>query len=491
MKKRLIVLLFLVALSIPAVWLIIKPGYFPIHDDTQIVRVSQMHQALSEGQFPVRFVKDLGYGYGYPIFNFYNPLPYYFGAFFMFLGLNAIAATKIMFIFPIILCGLTMFLLARKYFSQLAALATGLFYIYAPYHAVQIYVRGAVAEYWAYAFLPLLILAWLNQQKLLAGVVLGLLILSHNLTALMIIPILGILFFIKLFLTKSKSSFIYYSLQVCLIGLGLAGFFWLPALLEKGFTQVSLMLANQSRTSEHFIFPYQLWTSGWGFGGSVAGINDGMSFMVGKLHLILSFFSLPIIFMSRKLNKKVKLLLIFCFSCLILSFFMIFPLSSFIWSNFRILDFIQFPWRWLIFITLFTCILTGFSIDYFEKIAKKYVNKKIVIIISSLLIVMFVTYSSKFFKPKYKFPMTAEQALAVERVEWLISMRSDEYLPQGFIVPETKEEALGPKNPVNQKIIENFIQTNPLRTTANFISLASILWLILQLFKKRFKLLVK
>ena len=477
-------LAFLIVLSIPAAWLIIKPGYFPMHDDTQIVRVNQMYQALRQGQFPVRFVEGLGYGYGYPIFNFYNPLPYYFGAFFMFLNLDAITATKIMFIFPIILSGLTMFFLAKKYFSQLSALVSSLFYIYTPYHAVQIYVRGAVAEYWAYAFSPLLILALLNQQKLLAGLALALLILSHNLTALMIIPIIGILFFIKLFFLKSKSSFVYYLLQVGLIGLGLSAFFWLPALLEKGLTQVDLMLANQTSPLDHFIFPYQLWTSLWRFGGSVFGIKDGMSFMVGKLHLIFSLLSLPIIFIYPKLTKKLKLFLLFSFSCLFFSFFMIFPLSYSIWSNFRILDFIQFPWRWLIFITFFTSILTGFSFNYFETIAKKYINKKIVTIIGYLLLIVFVIYSTKFFKPKYKFSMTSAQALAAERVHWLISMRSDEYLPKNFIVPQTKEEALGPKNPLNQKIIVDFAQPNFLRTIANFISLASIIWLITKLLKK-------
>src|SRR3989344_260848 len=185
--------LLLLFLSLPAIWPIATPGYFPMHDDTQVVRVDQMFQALRLGQFPVRFVPDLGYGYGYPIFNFYNPLPYYFGSGFMFLGLDALIATKIMFIFPILLSGLTMYLLTRRYFSHLAALTAGLFYVYAPYHAVQVYIRGAVAEYWAYALLPLCLYAFLSRRRLLATISLALLILSHNLTAFMFIPFLGIL----------------------------------------------------------------------------------------------------------------------------------------------------------------------------------------------------------------------------------------------------------------------------------------------------------
>ncbi|MBI2034661.1 MAG: hypothetical protein HYT11_02915, partial [Candidatus Levybacteria bacterium] len=71
-------------------------GFFPMHDDTQVARVYEMWKALRDGMFPVRWVPDLGYGYGYPIFNFYAPLAYYAGAFFIFLGVDALTATKFM-----------------------------------------------------------------------------------------------------------------------------------------------------------------------------------------------------------------------------------------------------------------------------------------------------------------------------------------------------------------------------------------------------------
>ena len=71
-------------------------GFFPIHDDTQVARVFGMGKALSDGVFPVRWIEDLGYGYGYPIFNFYAPLSYYFGGFLNILGFDALTSTKIM-----------------------------------------------------------------------------------------------------------------------------------------------------------------------------------------------------------------------------------------------------------------------------------------------------------------------------------------------------------------------------------------------------------
>src|SRR6266571_3739128 len=80
----------------------IKPffesGFFPIHDDTQVARVFEMNKSLGDGMFPVRWVSDLGYGYGYPIFNFYAPLAYYVGGIANLVGFDVFFATKFMMI---------------------------------------------------------------------------------------------------------------------------------------------------------------------------------------------------------------------------------------------------------------------------------------------------------------------------------------------------------------------------------------------------------
>src|SRR3989344_5461144 len=96
MKQHILPIILLIILS----WWAIRPlttsGFFPMHDDTQVGRVVAMGKALRNGQFPVRWVSDLGYGYGYPIFNFYGPLPYYIGGVLYAAGLSGLVATKIM-----------------------------------------------------------------------------------------------------------------------------------------------------------------------------------------------------------------------------------------------------------------------------------------------------------------------------------------------------------------------------------------------------------
>ena len=66
----------LLVLIIPTFSFLIKPGlYWNMHDDMQLVRQLEMDKCLKDGQIPCRWTPDLGYGYGYPLFNFYPPLP--------------------------------------------------------------------------------------------------------------------------------------------------------------------------------------------------------------------------------------------------------------------------------------------------------------------------------------------------------------------------------------------------------------------------------
>jgi uncharacterized membrane protein len=95
-----------------------------------------MASALIDGQFPVRIVKDLGYGFGYPIFNFYGPLPYYIGGLIAVTGISALIATKIMMGIGMVLASITMFLVMRSFIGSLPAAVSAIVFMYAPYHAI-------------------------------------------------------------------------------------------------------------------------------------------------------------------------------------------------------------------------------------------------------------------------------------------------------------------------------------------------------------------
>ena len=487
--KSFLIAVLLIAVSLPAIYQIITPGYFPIHDDTQVARINQMYKALSAGQFPVRWVPDLGYGYGYPIFNFYNPLPYYFGSLFMFFGLDALLAAKMMFIFPIILSGSTMYLFSKLMLPRWGAALAAVLYLYAPYHGVQIYVRGAVAEYWAYAVLPLVFYAIWKRKIILAGLSLAALITSHNLTAFMSIPFISLFILIKFFEVKNKLLFTVYCLLFTALALSASAFFWLPAIAETAKTQVSQMVfENFDPPAKHLITTSQLWTSPWGYGGSSPGTDDGLSLQLGKVHLLGSFAAIAILlycYIAKR--KKIQLtfeqsnnLAIFFAISLIASIYLLLPYSTVIWNSISLLSYIQFPWRFLTFASFFASVLTAYAI---LKVYETFVNhnrrqatgdrRQPIILVTCCLLL--VAYSIKFFQPRFKYPTSAAELTPRERILWEVSRRSDEYLPIGFIRPNSLEEALRVNNPINQALIDKIKQPTKIRLTGNFISLLTLI----------------
>ncbi len=453
--------------SIFAIKPFLSHGFFPTHDDTQVARVFEMHESLRDGMFPVRWVSDLGYGYGYPIFNFYAPLAYYTGAFFMFLGFNALDATKIMMALGVMASGVSMYFLSREFWGKTAGVISGLLYVYAPYHALNIYVRGAIAELWAYAFLPLAFLGiykvyeglkeYANlQQKLnikdlklklkraiwywvcLTALSYAGIILSHNLTAMMVSPFLfGFAFFmyIKCRLLEKiyRPYFVIFGL---LIGMILSAFYWLPVPLEMKFTDVLSVVGGGSDYRDHFACISQLWNSPWGFAGSAPGCLDGFSLKIGKLHILLGIISLfTLIPLSKEDKTKFYIVILFQIFLLI-SLFLTLKESSFIWNALPPMAFFQFPWRFLVLVSFLISLLGGSVIWIMENInTKSQLYNKLKYFIAFILILGIVIINSKIFVPKELIPGKSEDYTNEKELKWRVSKISDEYMPVGFFKP--------------------------------------------------------
>lgn len=422
--------IFLLVLSLGSIWPLFRTGFFPMHDDTQVARVYEMAQALKAGQFPVRWVGDLGYGFGYPIFNFYAPLPYYVGAFFNLLGFNPLLATKIMFSLGIILAGISIYLLVKEFFGPLGGLIAALFYLYAPYHALDVYVRGAVGEFWAMASLSLVFLGFYRLYRgrrigvLVASLAFAAVILSHNLTAMMLMPFIlltGIFMFLS---SKNKKFVICCLLLVALLSLGISAFYWLPAISEMWFTKVLSQIGGGADFRDHFVYLDQIWASPWGFAGSAAGRLDGMSFMLGKLHLILALVCL------LTLSKPVFL----AFGFLLISIFLTTNYSQFIWEAIKPMAFIQYPWRFLALSTFFVSFCAG---AVTLRLPKKKVIKWAV---SVALILVLLFLNVKYFRPQIYLNLGAKDYINEENLKWRTSKISDEYLPKDFPVPQNSNE---------------------------------------------------
>ncbi len=432
----LIILLFSALTSFP----LLKVGLHTMHDDQQVARLFLFDEALKAGQFPPRWVSSLGFGFGYPLFVFYPPLVYFIGEIFHLVGFGFIDSIKIVFFLSIFLSGISMFILTRYLFGTIAALVGSAYYIFVPYRALDVYVRGALAESFSFVWLPLIIYSILKLTKnpnhynaILIAVFLTLLMITHNLIFLPFSLILFV-FISQLFtFTKNKKKFVFYSSLAFIYAALLSAFFWMPALAEKKFTIVdNLLIVNLASYKIHFVYPIQLWNWTWGFGGSTAGILDGISFKIGKIHILISITSAIIALLYLKFTNKLKgnSRSIYYFASLI---FLLFSLSAFmttsysqaIWSSMKPLAYLQFPWRFLTFTALFSSILAAAIIYMLKLPAFK-------LPVSIILVLALILPNTKLFKPQYyRTNLTDGTATSYETLSWEVSQSSFEYIPQG------------------------------------------------------------
>ncbi len=473
-KVRIYTILFLFILSLGAILPLFHQGFFPIHDNGQVQRVYEMSKALSDGMFPVRWSQDLGFGYGYPFFNFYSPLIYYLSSILYLGGMSAIFSVKFVIILGVLMSGLGMYLLGSKLFNNLAGLTAGLLYVYAPYHALDIYVRGDMAEAFAYALIPFIIffLIKLCQTKqwryvVLSSVFYTALILTHNLTALMATPfifLLSLVFIIRSLYNHNRKM-IYYFILTIVCSLLISAFYWLPSLTEMNLTNVNSVTQGGSDYHTQYACLSQLWDSPWGYGGSIPGCVDGLSFRVGKLHLFLSVitFVFFIVILWKKIEfKKYTNIFIALFLGLLFSLFMTLSWSEWLWNLLPFMKFFQFPWRFLILASFFSSLIGGSAVFILEKILhKRFWKLKVGYLYIVVVILLGGILYPKLFIPQTYYNFTDQNYINESYLLWQSSLVSYEYLPKIIKIPSSSKEALAyhPISAKGQILLKNYKQT--------------------------------
>ena len=151
--------LLLPLLALPALWHFLTHG-LPQHSADGLLhlfRLALLDKQVSAGMLYPRWMPELVLGRGYPLLNFYGPASYYLALIFRIAGLSLAPSLIAAFAVLIVLAGAGAYLLARDLFpgkSPLAALVSGVAYMYAPYLLTNVYIRGAIAEVAAQALLP-------------------------------------------------------------------------------------------------------------------------------------------------------------------------------------------------------------------------------------------------------------------------------------------------------------------------------------------------
>lgn len=398
MKKYFSFLIILI-LSFFTFYRLLRSGFWSMQDDMHVFRLQQLDLCFEDGQIPCRYIPDGGFGYGYPLFNYYSPFVYYFAQNFHLLGFSLINSLKITFLLSNLTAVLGMFLLSSHFWGNSGAIIATTLFVFAPYRATDFYVRGALAEFTALNLLPLLFWSYLQPISLITVIVTTIFLLSHNLFALTAIPLL-ILFIL---LRKRFNKII-----LLLASLSLSAFFLVPAILEKNLVTVATMTQGYFDYKAHFTTLAQLFLDrSWGFGASLWGPKDDMSFQVGIVHWLIPL--LLFIFTFIKPNKFKLLNLIRL--CLILGLFFLFLThnkSSFIWQLLPFMPYFQFPWRFIGFAVFFFSFASGAVIQFFS-------NKKL--IFSLLTAILIVLLNFNYFKEDIWYPgLTDQQKLSPSEI---------------------------------------------------------------------------
>lgn len=348
--------LIIIGISLFACSKLFSPYFYTSQDGPgHLIRMIEFHEAVNDGQMPVRIAKRINFGLGYPFFEFNYPLVYYLGDGLQRLGLSPLDAFKGILVGATVLSGFSFFFWLLPYTGTLASVVGAIFWVIAPYKFLNMYVRGNVAEYLGLAMVSvgLLVVDRYVRKQTNAYVVIGyfvLFLLSHNITVLIGLPLL---FLYGIWADKQsvwRLSF-YLVFALCM-----TAFFWIPAMVEAPMTKLSEL---RSDYVSYFSTFRDIIYSPWGFGSFDAGPTPGkMSVQLGLVHTFISIVAMFLWFTSRRKNNFVVF-----FGLLIpVWIFLTLPISRPLWDTLLPLQFVQIPWRYVGYLTLSASVLASYVV---------------------------------------------------------------------------------------------------------------------------------
>ena len=139
-KINYILLLFLISL-LPLISIGRKGGYESGDLSIHSIFAISFYNSLRDGNFIPRWAGEMYFGYGYPLFIFIYPLPYYIVSLFHLLGFDFTSSVKLLLVFSYLVSGLFMYLWIKIILGKIPAFTASVFYLFAPYHLVDMHLR--------------------------------------------------------------------------------------------------------------------------------------------------------------------------------------------------------------------------------------------------------------------------------------------------------------------------------------------------------------
>lgn len=383
-------ILLVILFSLFSIGPLLQPGYpWDAHDARHSVYfLFEFDQGIADGiPFP-RWQPDFAFGYGYPFFNIYGPLPTYLAEAFHLLGLGFTDAIKAVFALSVMASGLAMYGFVKQVLGRQAGLVAAVAYMVIPYRLVDLYVRAALSESVAYLFVPLVLWGtWATIHRPRWANVVGLalayaaLMVSSPLVTLLLTLIL-VFYVAALSLARLNDHQPWRALSResvlpalghlahllippalgLVLGLGLSAFFAAPAMLENRFVRVDQWYGGRYAWGGDFVEFYQLFSPQWGFGASVPGPDDDFSFQLGVVPVVLSLLAGAALLGKRRrelLGPSGRRLVIFFAVLTAIVVFLMLEASAPLWLALPLARLAQFPWRLLALTVVSMAFLCG------------------------------------------------------------------------------------------------------------------------------------
>ncbi len=356
-KKKNFQLYFLILASLLPLVSLLRQGVHQSGDFAiNISKSMDLWHSLTFGIFPVHWASLLNANYGYPLFLFTYPLPYYSIALFKLLGFSFIASEKIVIAGIFILSGLSMHLLLRHFLKQTPSLLGSILYLFAPYHLVDMHFRVALGELFAFSILPLVLLGLLRRNVVLISLSYAGLLLSHQAISVITTPFL---FAFPFFLKRKQKNFLV-SFGGLSIGLLLSSFFWLPVV--EGITHTIQSKASEVSFESIMLFLISPWRGGFLYQGPIGQL----SYPIGFVQIGLLFFT-GWLLIKGKLKRVDKKRIIMSFTIFFILFALLFPVSLPIWKAVPFMTSFQFSYRLMLPMSFIVAIIGAISSSYIKR----------------------------------------------------------------------------------------------------------------------------
>lgn len=322
---------------------------------------------LQHGDLFPRLSADLGYGYGLPVFNFYAPLFYYPAALLILLGVAPALAVNLTAAVAAVLGAWGALRLGRAWLGETAGWAAAAAQMAAPYWLLDLYRRGALPELLGLALLPWGMLACYSLARQgtrrawwAAAIATALAMLAHNIGALWSLPAFVAAIGAGVLMgdgeRRLKKGAARAGLAL-LVGLGLAAFFLVPAVVESQWVQTTrLTVPRHLDYRNNFLAPVELAATPQAF--DPTQINPRVPRSLGLPQLALAALGAMWVWVKPARTRWLWLAVALgTGACAALTV----SASRPIWEALVPLKFIQFPWRWLGPASLGLALLAGFG----------------------------------------------------------------------------------------------------------------------------------